>query len=379
MSGEDQGRAPFGHLKLKGGRYDQPGLPVSSAAELERYSRLVTTVARALYLNAHPRRKRLPRNFDDGLDLRLTAVEIGSVVPVLSRRSAENAGQFALAPPADWHEQARKLINEALYEVTNANKLPAQFPRDGLKELAQFGRSLHADERIELSDSKYETPAVLTLETRKQIQQLAQLDELEIETVLLGQITGLLSSPQRADLVIIEDDQPKKVTASYSDPTTWDALREHLGYAKDAPLASLTVVATQARDGRITNITDVLDVEFALPPEWTQRVVEVGALSEGWLEIGVEAPSKESVDRTQSVLLACVDAGFERPGIFPSIDGGIQLEWRNANRTVEVAILNSGLVEALWYGKGTDDSDERIFDVFGADDVVEFIEGALGG
>src|SRR5690606_5839883 len=104
MTSEDV--SPFGYLRLAGGRFDAAeGLPVTSAAELERYALLVSTVARELYLRAHPKRQRVPRGFDQAFDLRLTRVGRGSQIPVLVRPTVNDGGLFE---NTDWHDDARR-------------------------------------------------------------------------------------------------------------------------------------------------------------------------------------------------------------------------------------------------------------------------------
>ena len=72
-------------LRFEGGRFDEAGYPLDALGELVRYERLVVEVARGLWMDKHPTRKRAPRHFDNALRLRLSAVEDGSVIPVLKR------------------------------------------------------------------------------------------------------------------------------------------------------------------------------------------------------------------------------------------------------------------------------------------------------
>lgn len=368
---------PFGYLKLAGGRFDAAeGLPVVSAAELERYALLVSTVARALYLEANPHRQRVRRGFDDGFDLRLTRVRSGSQIPELVRPVAPHDGLF---PTPDWHEDARRLVNSALSDVDRANRVPATFPVRALKQLAQFGRSLQSDERIELADSDSSPDrAVLTTETRKRIQRLAKLEELEIETVVTGQVNGLSSTPPQVEVTVVEQGTQRKIVASLSDRATWDSLQTYLGYGEAAPTAALSVIAVQNRDGVIVRITDVLNIEPALPAAWSERLKHLAGLGRGWLHPGSEPPSIETVEKTERVLLSVLDAEVEAPAIYPSGDGGIQLEWRTTTRAIEVEVLNSGEIEAAWYGvTAGDDGEDREFSVDDPDGVANFVKDAI--
>lgn len=361
--------AAFGTLRLVGGRYSSFGLPVGAVAELQRYEKLLERVANRLYLQENPRRRRVPRGFGDLMDLRLVAIGEGSVVPVLSRTRPVTDGLF---PSVDWYDESRRLINEALREISDSNRVPSRFPRSALGDLAQFGRSLRDDERIELSGVN-EPVAVLDPGTRTRIAALAQIDEIEIETTVLGQITGLRSDPQRFDLVLIGQDR-YKLQGAYSDPAMWGVLRDLNGFAYTAPLSSLTVVAKQNRDGDLIAIVDVISIEAALPPRWAARIAELAQLQDGWLPPSTEAPTRGVLDVTEELLLACVDDNLPRPSIYPSGDGGVQLEWRAPGYNIEVELLNDGRVELAWFAEMSDETEEVEYAVFDAEDILQFIK-----
>lgn len=368
---------PFGYLRLAGGRFDvAEGLPVVSAAELERYALLVSAVARELYIRAHPNRQRVPRGFNEAFDLRLTRVDRGSQIPVLVRPTMDDGGLFQ---SADWHDDARRLVNSALGDIATGHRIPASFPPAAIKPLAQFGRSLRERERIELADSADDPKrAVLTAETRSRIQQLAKLDELEIETVVVGQVTGLSSTPPHVNVTVTEDLSPRKIEATFSDSSVFDALHSYLGYAETAPPVAMSVIAVQNRGGVIVKITDVLHVEPALPQAWSERLRDLAGLGENWLHPGSEPPSSEVIERVQRILFAALDVEVPAPVIYPSADGGIQLEWRTSSRAVEVEILNSGSLEACWYGRANDDDGEdRSFQDDDPDGVADFVKEAI--
>lgn len=363
----------FGHVRLRGGRYDQPGLPVTTAVELARYQRLVSAVAYHLYMRAHPKRKRAPRGFSESLDLRLVDVQPGSVIPVLSRTPTSQPTLLG----DDWHEQARVLINEALANINRDQRLPAGFPVEALKEFASFGRSLQDDEVIEFSGNGADV-APFTPQTRRRIQSLANLEEIEVELLVQGQVIGLHSDPQRLD-VLLAAPSNRKLVGEYTDPGMWDTLREFLGFADRAPLAALSVVARQGLDGEIRAIVDVLGIEAALPTEWADRIAELASLRKGWLDPDSDSPSRETLDVTEEFLLACVDEGLPRPSIYPSADGGVQLEWRTDSVSVELDILNSGTAHAYAFDIAGNDDHELVQTEIDSDALLNFATEHLNG
>lgn len=273
----------------------------------------------------------------------------------------------------DWHEQARVLINSALREVSADGTIPRKFPKKALRDFAQFGRSLQDDEYFDLATEQEET-SVLDKSVRQRIVNLADLDMIEIEKVTLGQITGLQSDPQKFDFLLVSQTQEKrKIQGSYTDPQMWGLLHEFQGYGESSPLTSLSVVAKEDRNGELVSIIDVLGVEPALPPDWADRVSDLNRIQDGWLESDTPAPSIHVMEFLEEILLECLDEDLPRPLMFPSANGGIQLEWRGDTRNIEIEILNVGKCEAIWFDNDGDSDGDHNFenlDLFG---IVDFI------
>ena len=188
----------FGQIRMRGGRYDRPGLPLAGAEELRRYEALIIKVAKSLFLSEHPRRKRAPRGFEAASELRLTDIREGSVMPVLERPRGMSDHPETLTEVPDYLERSRRLINEAFRGVAAERPfVPKAFPVEHIRELAQLGRSLRSKETMELSSASENEPAVVSEVNRKRLQALANLGELEVERVLTGQVTGLRDNPQQ--------------------------------------------------------------------------------------------------------------------------------------------------------------------------------------
>jgi len=360
----------FGVIRMRGGRYEQPGLPLVGAAELRRYEQLVQRVARSLFMREHPKRKRAPRNFGQSISLRLTAIEEGCVIPVLSRTSS---GEDTLFRSGDYLEDARRLINDALRGFNSeSQQLDRKFPVDCLQELASFGRSFTKDEFVEFSDNG-ENAAIFDIGVRQRIQQVSRLESLEVELLLHGQVTGLRSDPQRFDFLTGE----RKLTGSYLDPATWSELHAFEGFAERAPMVALSVVAQQARSGEIVQIQDVLGIEAALPPEWASRLETLSQLRAGWLTPDSPPPDARSIDLAEQLLLACVDEGIGRPGIFPTPEGGVLLEWSLANVEIDIEFPpNKNFAEASWFQEDETGEGSKEIDSENIDALVDFVREA---
>lgn len=117
-------RRTFGSWRLRGGRYEQQGLPVEVLAEFARYERLVVDVARGLYKQRHATRQRVPRGFASSFSLRLSDIQAGSVVPILERATNETDTLFD--EDSGIFDEARILIQDTLPGVLEDKHSVAQ-------------------------------------------------------------------------------------------------------------------------------------------------------------------------------------------------------------------------------------------------------------
>lgn len=361
----------FGVIHMRGGRYERRGLPLDAAAELHRYELLVVRVARSLYMSRHENRKRAPHVFSTSNLLRLTDIREGSVTPVLRRDDILSDGVLP-TPVADYFENARKLINTTLARIANEDSLDPAFPHDCLADLGALGRSLREGESMVFAEAGDPGSEVaLDPATRTRLQQLAQLERIDVETVLLGQITGLRSKPQQFDLVLFETG--RTIVGTYVDPAMFAALDEFLDYADRAPAVAVSVLAQQELDGTITGIRDTYHVAAALPPDWSARIADLAQLAPGWLAENSVPPTESALQRAEQILLGCLDDGLDRPGIFPTESGGVLLEWSSPRSEIEIEIAADGRTTALWIPKTAEGGDERTFEHSDpVDDIVAF-------
>lgn len=75
-----------------------------------------------------------------------------------------------------------------------------------------------------------------------------------------------------------------------------------------------------------------------LPTEWAARLGELAALRCGWLDGAGHSVDPAAIETAKALLLRLV--GQDRPGVFPTPEGGIQLEWPDGD--LEVLILPDG-------------------------------------
>lgn len=325
---------PFLKPILRGGRFDSalPSVPVEFLAEFAAYEKLVLEVACALYREAKGRR-RVPEGFVDAFQLRLSAIEEGSTIPVLVR-SLALAASLSRWPPAlegagDVFEQARDRVTACVESVVETGKIPANFPQSALRFFENFGKRLEPGESIELRAPGAQIGPRYTKETQQAISERLRNSK---PVVLFGKISGLDGNSRRFNIDVSEPHERNYKRLPYH-PEMHIALASCLAQFKANPERSQArIVATAAYDdhGRIVEIVSVAQVQpldGAITPV-SEQLGQLRTLSPGWLDGHGVPPSAESIEWTAQILGQLPsDGSIPRPYLYPTPEGSIQAEW----------------------------------------------------
>jgi hypothetical protein len=358
---------------LRGGRYEQRGLPVEVLAEFARYERLIIDVARGIYKQRHASRQRVPRGFASSFSLRLADIRPGSVIPVLERAPDDAAALFD-DRDAGIFDEARLVIQEALRSIGAGGEIPRNFPPSALREFSRFGRSLQDDEFV-VFDEGTPNAATYSQSVRRLIHERAQLDRFEIETLITGQVVGVAAD--KGTFEFRESRSGKSIPGRFSSDDIVADLRQYLDRSTMAPTVSVSAVAIQSMEEETIEIHDVLSIEPVLPSEWSERLVELQGLESGWLD-GVGAQVTRKVLReVEALLLEFLDSGIRRPYVYPTEEGGVQLEWPFEAGEVIVTVRAVDKVEAFAFSKQDDRERENVFHWRQLDEIAEFVLGGI--
>lgn len=78
-----------------------------------------------------------------------------------------------------------------------------------------------------------------------------------------------------------------------------------------------------------------------------EKIAELARLSENWDSYGSRPIQPAAIEKTIELLRELSKFDLPLPQIFPVPGGGIQLEWQNAERELEIELLSDGSVEFL--------------------------------
>lgn len=318
--------------RLVGKRFNEHTLPLDILKDFSALEEMLIEVAKRQYLAAHPDSQRAPKGFTKGLTLHLTAVEEGSVIPVIALSFA------TLFPSTDtkYFDQAKDQIIETI--AATENNQPPTLPPELLRYFNRFGRGLHEGEAMEFVRSNGQTTA-LTPVTRKRLLQASQAESWTEEATLKGRVPEV----DQADLSFeLELHNGIKLKAPLMEAHRKTILDAFVGYQAGVMVAIKGVIERDRAD-RLKCFESVEHVTTLDPLDIETRLEELALLQDGWLD-----GKGLALDRPSLIRLAqAFDEGFNPelplPHLYPTPEGGVQAEWTLGHWEVSLEITLPGL------------------------------------
>lgn len=346
----------FAIPRFTGARFDAHTLPVDVARDLAAYEALIVDLAKHLYLQANPERKRVPRGFSDNFRLDIEKIEKGSTKPHLVAIAAAGGLFGYLGGAQGYFEQARDLVAECV--AAPANALPEKFPKELLGYFNQLGRSLREGEAMELPRHR-QGSAILTPVKRKELV-LAAEKTYEKEAKLLGVIMEMDWSKSTFRLHLADGGQ---CTVTMPEATR-ETVREFGG--RERHQVVLKGVAAYDSWDRLKSVITVDSLEVIKNHAISSRLDEIAQLEDGWFEGDGLALNKEYLEKIADHLADYPD-DVPLPLIVPTQDGNLLLEWQAKGfPSLDIDLAN---MQASFHAfNETDEDVERDFDLKGEGD-----------
>lgn len=345
---------PFMRPRFTGARFDGHAIPLELLGELAVFEEMVVEVAKWAFLQDNPDRKRTPRGFTNGITIKLTGVEEGSAVPVLSLVVA-GATLF----PTDgqvYFEKARDSIASAIQAAATDQQVTQFLPEKSLSYFDRIGRGLRDGEAIEFEMPHNNGVARLTRETRRKLLLAsANVQELTDEVVIRGSI----SEVDQADMTFqIQQVDNRKVKAPLGSQHLDTILEAFAGY-KTGTRIVLQGIGRFSRSDKLLGLDSVEHISLLDPLDLSVRLEELAVLKDGWLEGKGVAPSLTALQWLSQAFESSLPDDLPFPYAYPTPEGGVQLEWSlgEAEVSLEIDLLShAGEWHALNLSNGEDTS-----------------------
>ncbi|MHA3724906.1 hypothetical protein ACXR2T_13630 [Leucobacter sp. HY1910] len=360
-------------LRLTGARFEHGHLPIDSLVELQKYQELHRIAARAKWRHDNPGEE-IPADFDDSVRLAIESINEGSADIALGFEQIAVYAEYRVAA----EDAVDSAIASAYSNSDHAVLLPEYISDDESVEFrhtaTEFGETLKGEQTIEVYRASPDSPAVsISLVTRPEAVKNLVFEEdflvSEAEQLSVAKI-----EPREASLVgrvIVIEAGKKTFTLELADGHTvkgWykkdqekiEDLREVIDSPSEAPLTRVTGTLS-FKDGkpfRINPVDSIEQLEFD-ETSWGLRLAKFASLLPGWSDGEGEQISSVALDAAQVLLREAFEFYDETPGVFPTEDGGILVEWADRESVLSAEITSEGAFELFAMGRSDDDGEHE--------------------
>lgn len=305
-----------------GARFNAHGIPLELLGELAVFEEMIVEVAKWIFLREHPSRKRSPRGFLDGADIKLIAVEEGSAIPVLSL--VQTGATLFPSDDEIYFEKARDSIISAIHAAAHDSSVTQFLPEKALGYFDRIGRGLRDGEAIEFTLPNGRDTARLTKETRRNLL-LASANVRELTEGVV--MRGCISAVDQGDMIFeIQLLDGRRLRAPLGSQHLDTVLEAFAGY-KTGTRIMLKGIGRFSRYEKLLGIDSVEHVSLLDPLDLSVRLEELAELKDGWLDGKGLAPSRAGLQWLSQICVSSFPDDLPFPYAYPTPEGGIQLEW----------------------------------------------------
>lgn len=317
--------------RLVGKRFDAHSIPVEVLKDWAAFEGLIVEVARWLYLEQFPSRKRTPRGFTQNFAIHLSQIEDGSAVPVLERPFPQ--GSLVHDGFSEWFDKARDRVLDTIQAASNGHSVDDLLPKSLLAYFDQFGRSLQDDERVEFTRSAAANDVVIYDNRVRKTLVLKSAAVYRTEESVRGSMSELNLENRTFTLKLISGE---KVVGQFSDELRDAALGALGAYGESLVMVEGAVVRDQTDNRK--RIEQVTRIESLDPLDVPARLESLALLREGWMDGQGVRLSPSGVAWLSKAWAEAWPDEVVLPYVYPTPEGEVQMEWSTQQGSISAEV-----------------------------------------
>ena len=316
----------FFQPRLTGKRFEDHALPVELLSDFAALEELIVEIAKQKYLEEHTDRRRVPRGFSDGIILKLSKIEEGSVKPIFTLASVLTAGSmFTISDPTlTYFEQAKELVIQSIghAEKNETVGLPPKF----IAYFNRIGKNLLEDEAIEFNPSSLENKAILNKQSRRKILLSADQNAEYLDNMSL---IVRVSELDKGKSTFTVENNMMKISGIAIQAEHRDRIYQAFNEFELGNYVKIKGVAKFNASSKISMIESIEHIDILESGDIEVRLEQIIALRSGWYYGEGDVFSKSELDNFLNLFTGHFPNDLPSPSIYPTVDGKLQLEWSN--------------------------------------------------
>jgi hypothetical protein len=351
-------------IKLVGARFQDGQLPIDSLIELEKYQCAIRTLAIAEWKTDHPNTD-LPEDFASHLGLTIKSLDKGSADLLLAFEQTQNYSRY--------QTESRAVVDATLLAAHSGMPLPymnESAVAEVHHQLSEVGLTLKDGQELEYyPNGPNDAPMTITISSSKLAREALLLgnfwapeDSVEDQPDLSKDSEALVGRITEVDVTAksfrFESLQFGSLKAWFKEsPELLVDIKRVLDSTPDAPLVRLDG-DLQRKAGRPWRLTKTNEIQVFFPSDapWSGRLEELASIQEGWGDGSGQIITFLALDAAKEILVALTNAQRPQPNVFPSLEGGLSLEWVTSTSVKNIEISPDGIFWLFQSGSGDDEN-----------------------
>ncbi len=350
---DNKHRFPLYSPCYEGTRFEDHSFPLNLLGDLMILRSMTIEMAKAIYLEKNPERKRIPRNFTNGISIDLEGIEPGSAIPNIFLK-APSEGFFPGAN-TDYYLEAPQRITKAIESAHLNKEISDLVPNNVLGYFNQLGSNLRDDERINFG-KKNESQAILDKDSRKRLVLAAsKTKEYNSPFEIRGIVTALDKDRKTFE---IQTTSGERLKGEYS-LEYLEILQSALVEMENNRKVLIKGVATFNAFDKLIKVDSLDDAVSLDHLDVPARLEELSLLKQGWLDGEQGDPLDiDSIKWLGETFDKWYDGeNLPLPATFPTPEGNIQFEWTLNHHEISL-MVNLENQTAEYYSLNTQSKDD---------------------
>jgi len=324
---------PFLKPRITGARFAGGAIPLEVLADFAVLSEMILEVAKWKYREENSARHRVPRGFSETVSLKLTGVEEGSAIPVIS---LVFSSALLLPPESEqYFNEARDSIISAVAAAERGTRITDHLPEKLLGYFDRFGRNLAEGEAIELASDTIQQPARLTKDTRRKLVLASSSKHYTEETSVYGLVHEFDQRAKTFQLTLPGGFILSRIPV---ESQHYDAVLEASNGFRSQQLVRVIGVGRFDLSDKLLELISVEHVVPLDPLDVMVRIDELKILKRGWLDGKGEALDPQQLDWVVDAFKRYYPDDAKLPYLFPTPEGNLLAEWSLDGSSVSLEI-----------------------------------------